>query len=66
MNDDKLNAIAAEIERQNQTMKELETALLSLGDVELAVPKAFFEELEELCAAGVNQTVVLPAFGIRG
>ncbi len=65
MNDEKLNAIAAEIERQNETMKELEATLQSLGDVELAVPQTFFDELEEITSPRTT-TPAMPVFGIRG
>ena len=62
---EKLNAIAAEIERQNETMKELEATLKSFGDVELAVPKEFFDELEEATSPQTT-TPAMPIFGIRG
>jgi hypothetical protein len=65
MNDDKLNAITAEIERQNETLKELEATLRSLGDVELAVPQAFLDELDELTTTRPT-TPAMPIFGIRG
>ena len=63
--DDELDAIAADIERQNEGLKELETTLRALGDVELAVPKAFFEDLEDATAPRA-QTPAMPVFGIRG
>jgi hypothetical protein len=65
MNDDKLNAIAAEIERQNEALEELEATLQSLGDVELAIPQAFLDELDELTTPR-PPTPAMPIFGIRG
>jgi hypothetical protein len=65
MNDEKLKTIAAEIERQNEALKELEATLQSLGDVELAVPHAFVDELDELTKPR-PPTPAMPTFGIRG
>lgn len=44
-------ALAAELERQNAAFDEVKAALTQLGDVELQVPQAFLDELDELASA---------------
>jgi hypothetical protein len=65
MTNEAMAALEAELLRQNAALTEFNDALRSLGDVELQVPAAFLEELDEVtqvagatCASAVN--------GIRG
>ena len=50
MQDERYAVLAAEIERQNVAFAEVKTALSQLEDVELQVPQAFLEQLDELAA----------------
>ncbi len=61
---DTLEKMQAEIERQDEAFAAFEKTLRDLGDVELAVPQAFFTELEELCEAAPRTSFVMP-LGIR-
>lgn len=65
MNDEKLSKIAAEIEQQNEALAELEGTLRTLGDVDLEVPKAFLEELDELTAPRAATNPAMSVYGIR-
>ena len=65
MNDETLSEIAAQVQQQNDVLLQLETTLRTLGDVELSVPKAFLEELDELAAARPAHHLAMPVFGIR-
>lgn len=66
MNDQTLKSLEAELERQNASFAEFENALRDLGDVELAVPHAFLEELDELTTPRVKNNPTTPFFGVRG
>lgn len=66
MNDEKLKSLEAELERQNALLAEFESTLRALGDVELAVPHAFLDELDELSAPRVHNPNPTPFFGVRG
>jgi predicted nucleic acid-binding Zn-ribbon protein len=62
---DALKKLRAELERQNDSLEAFEQALGNLGDVELAVPHAILEELDELTSPR-NPNPMVPFFGIRG
>ena len=62
---DALETMQAELERQDEAFATFEKTLRDLGDVELAVPHALLEELDEL-AQPRNLTPMMPIFGIRG
>ncbi len=61
---DKLSELAAEMDRQNQMFAEIEVSLRAFGEVELAVPQAFLDELDELTTP-CSHTPAMPAFAIR-
>lgn len=63
---DTLEKMQAEIERQDEAFAAFEKTLRDLGDVELAVPHAFLEELEELARPQNPNPPTMPLFGIRG
>jgi len=44
-----LDALAAELDRQNAVLEETFDELRALGDANVAVPRSFLEELEEAC-----------------
>lgn len=62
---DTLEEMQAEIARQDEAFAAFEATLRALGDVELAVPHAVLEELDEL-ARPRAPTAAMPLFGIRG
>jgi hypothetical protein len=51
----------------DEALAFIEHMLRDLGDVELAVPQAFFDELDELTAPRATaNNQPMPFFGIRG
>lgn len=58
-----LSALEAELARQDEALESFESTLTSLGDVELAIPRAFFDELEDVTSRHTT-TIEMP-FGIR-
>jgi hypothetical protein len=67
--DEALRGIEAELARQDEAWKEVESILTSLGDVQLAIPQTFLDEIEELARPRVqfdnnNNNNAVP-FGIR-
>jgi hypothetical protein len=65
MNDEKLTELAAEMDRQNEALAEIEATMRALGDVELAVPKAFLDELDELTTPR-TPTPAIFTYALRG
>jgi hypothetical protein len=66
---DPLETLQAELARQNETLSAFEQTLRALGDdVELAIPRTFLDELEELTESRVINinNPMMPFFGIRG
>ena len=65
---DPLETLQAELARQNESLSAIEQTLRNLGeDVQLAVPRTFLDELEELTQPRVIDTnPTMPLFGIRG
>lgn len=62
MNDDRLAAIHAEIQRQDAQFDAFEKTLKELGDAMLAVPT---EILEDLDATATPFNPVTPVVGVR-
>jgi len=65
MHDEPLSALTAEIDRQNTAYGEAKSALMSLGEVELQVPAAFIDDLEEVVFAARFGNAV-PMNALRG
>jgi len=65
MNDEKLSELATQFEQQNEDIAQLEAVLRTFGDVDISVPRAFLEELDELTAPRAATTPAMPVFGIR-
>ena len=65
MHDELLSALTAEIDRQNTAYGEAKSALMSLGEVELQVPAAFIDDLEEVVFAARFGNAV-PMNALRG
>jgi hypothetical protein len=65
---DALETQKAELARQNESLAAIEQTLRGLDDgVQLAIPQAFFDELEELTQPRViNESPTMPFFGMRG
>lgn len=61
---DTLEQLLAEIQRQDEALAGIQASLRELGDVELIVPHAFLDELDEL--ARPRNTPPAPVTGIRG
>lgn len=59
---DPLEAVRAELARQDEAFAEIERTLASHGDAMLAVPRAFLDELGEL----TTPCVALPAAPLHG
>lgn len=58
--------IEAELARQDRVLEDLRTCLAALGDVQIQLPQAFFDELEELgrkASTNINHAAV---FSVRG
>jgi hypothetical protein len=62
--DEKLAALAADIERQNAAFDDARNALEDAGDVELRVPNAALEELDALTEPPARLAAFAPC-GIR-
>lgn len=64
---EQLKAIEAELARQDEEWNQIHATLMSLGDVKLAVPQTFLDEIEELARprGHFNDNNAVP-FGIRG
>jgi hypothetical protein len=59
-----IEEMEAELARQDAELERFETAVCALGDVELAVPTAVLQELDELTLSRTTNPT-MPVFGIR-
>ena len=64
MQDDALSALEAELARQDAELERTTNALATLGDVELAVPRAFLDAIED--ATTIHIAAPHMPSGIRG
>lgn len=66
MNDELSAVIAAELERQDAAFDEVKAALSELGDVELRVPQALLDQLDELASPPKLPAGFISVHAIRG
>ncbi len=62
--DEKLEALRAELAKQDEALAAVKAALESAGDVELPVPASFLEELEAITTVHAVAAPT-PAFAMR-
>lgn len=63
-----LASIEAELARQDEQLEAFEEAITALGDVQLAVPDDFFDEIDALATPQISsdpRTINLSLLGLR-
>ena len=64
-NEERLDAIRRELERQNEEWERIKAQLTQLGDVEIRVPLDALEQLGESTPAFTTTQSAAPVLGVR-
>jgi hypothetical protein len=64
-NDEQLEAIRQELERQNREWERIKEQLAALGDVELQVPHHVLEQVVDSTPACSTHAPAAPVLGVR-